>query len=510
MRGSGIIMHIASLPSNYGIGTFGKAAYEFVDFLEKTGQTYWQILPLGQTSYGDSPYQSFSAYGGNPYFIDLDILCKENLLKKSDLKGIKWSYIDEKVEYEVLYNNRYVVLKKAFKEFMKTPCVNYEKFKAENSWWLYDYAVFMSIKAKNNDVSWLEWEEKEKLRDEKTIAALEISLKDEIEFIQFMQYKFFEQWYKLKAYANKKNVKIVGDIPIYVSMDSSDVWTNPDEFDLDEKTLAPNKVAGCPPDAFTADGQLWGNPLYNYEKMKKNNFKWWVSRVKAASELYDITRIDHFRGFDEYYAIPYGDETARNGAWQQGPGYSLFEAIKSELGDIDIIAEDLGFMTKTVRKLLKKCKYPGMKILQFGFNPEQNDSEYFPHNLPKNCVAYTGTHDNSTVVGWWNLADKKTRKHCKSYLDVNSAKKVPAAMIKSLFASCADTVIIPWQDYMELDDSTRINIPSTLGGNWEYRCKKSDFTPEIEARILDLTQTYYRMAPKPKKKKDKKSKKKSK
>ncbi len=492
MRGAGILLPVSSLPSNYGIGALGKSAYNFVDFLEKSGQKFWQILPMGQTSYGDSPYQSFSTFAGNPYFIDLDVLISEGLLEKADVEDIKWEYIPEKVEYAILYENRYVVLKKAFENFKKEACEDFETFKTLNADWLYDFALFMSIKAKNDDVCWLEWDENEKLRDEATMEKLGVELKDEIEFRQFIQYKFFEQWNKLKEYANKKGIKIVGDIPIYVALDSADVWTNRDEYDLDDNGY-PNTVAGCPPDAFSDDGQLWGNPIYAWDKMAKSGFKWWIKRIKSANEMYDITRIDHFRGFDEYYSIPFGEETARNGEWVKGPGYSLFEVLKKELGNIDIIAEDLGFLTDSVRKMLKKCKYPGMKILQFGFNPEHADGEYLPHNYPKNCIAYTGTHDNSTTVGWHALQNRKTKKHIANYLDIKSSKQTTSKMIKVLFACVADTVIIPIQDYLELDDSARINIPSTLGGNWEWRATDEQISNELADYIKQLTEKYYRI-----------------
>ncbi len=491
MRGAGILLPVSSLPSNYGIGAMGKAAYNFVDFLEKAGQKFWQILPMGQTSYGDSPYQSFSTFAGNPYFIDLDVLIEEGLLVKKDVTSVKWDYIQEKVEYATLYENRYVVLKKAYSNFDKTS-EDFTTFKEKNADWLYDYALFLSIKAKNDDVCWLEWEENEKLRDEVTLKKLDKELAEEIDFRQFIQFKFFEQWEKLKAYANAKNIKLVGDIPIYVALDSADVWTNRGEYALDEKGY-PTKVAGCPPDSFSEDGQLWGNPIYDWEKMKATGYKWWMKRIKSANEMYDITRIDHFRGFDEYYAIPFGDETARNGIWEKGPGYDLFAVLKKEIGNINIIAEDLGYLTNSVRKLLKKCKYPGMKVLQFAFNPEHADGEYLPHNYTANCVAYTGTHDNSTTVGWYATQNRKVKKHIANYLDIKSSKVVVDKMIKSLFASVADTVIIPLQDYIELDDTARINIPSTLGGNWEWRATDTQINSKLADYIRKITENYYRV-----------------
>ncbi len=492
MRRCGILLPISSLPSPYGIGTFGKTAYDFVDFLEKAGQSYWQILPLGQTSYGDSPYQSFSTFAGNPYFIDLTLLIQEGLLTQKEVDAVNWGADPHDIDYAGIYHKRYPLLRTAYKRFCKTPQTAFERYKKKERHWLLDYALFMSIKQKNNDVCWYDWTDEEKNRVKECMQKRREELADDIAFWQFLQFMFTSQWQALKAYANQKGIGIVGDIPIYVALDSADVWTNPKEYDLD-KQKKPNKVAGCPPDAFTADGQLWGNPLYNWTAMQKNNYRWWISRVRYATELYDLTRIDHFRGFDEYYAIPYGDKTARNGVWQQGPGMDLFHAIADQLGEVPIIAEDLGFLTDTVRKLLKDCGYPGMKVLQFGFNPELSDGEYLPHNYPKNCIAYTGTHDNSTTLGWWQLADRKTRRHCKEYLDVKRADQVVPRMIVSLYQSVADTVIVPMQDFLLLNDTARTNIPSTVGGNWQWRCDPIDLNDTLAASIHQLAKRYYRL-----------------
>ena len=391
-------MPVFSLPSKYGIGCFSKEAYKFVDKLKKAGQSYWQILPLGPTGYGDSPYQSFSTFAGNPYYIDLKTLIKEGLLTKKECKAYDFGENDKEIDYEKIYRSRFKVLKKAYDRFEKNE--EFTSFINENDYWLEDYALYMAIKDRNNGVSWKEWEAPLRDRDEAALAQAREELAEEIDFYRFQQYEFDRQWKKLHAYANAQGVKIIGDIPIYVAFDSADTWASPKLFQFDENNN-PTGVAGCPPDAFSATGQLWGNPLYNWEYHKETGYAWWIQRIAYCLKLYDVVRIDHFRGFDEYYAIPYGDETAVNGKWMPGPGMDLFRAIEAKLGRPEIIAEDLGFLTSSVLKLLEDSGFPGMKVLQFAFDARES-SNYLPHTYPTNCVVYTGTHDNDTTRGWYH------------------------------------------------------------------------------------------------------------
>ena len=487
-RSAGILLPISSLPSDYGIGCFSKSAYEFVDWLKEAGQTYWQILPLGPTSYGDSPYQSFSTFAGNPYFIDLDTLVEEGVLDKKDCEKVNWGKKPDDVDYEKIYKGRYPLLRKAYEnsDISKNP--DYQKFVAENSWWLSDYALFMAVKDRFGGVEWTKWAEDIRLRWNNAMDYYREELYFDIEFQQYMQFKFYEQWMKLKSYANSKGIQIIGDIPIYVAFDSADTWANPKLFQLDEENL-PVAVAGCPPDAFSATGQLWGNPLYAWDYHKKTGYDWWMKRVACCFKLYDIIRIDHFRGFDEYYAIPYGDETAENGEWMPGPGMDLFLKMKETLGDLPIIAEDLGFLTDTVRQLLKDSGYPGMKVLEFAFVAGE-DSDYLPHNYDKNCVVYTGTHDNDTLQGWYQTLSEEDKEMTKEYLNnpYTPDEEVHWDFISLAMRSVADTCIIPVQDYLGLGNKARINMPSTLGGNWMWRMKKGAFTDELIKKIRKTTE----------------------
>lgn len=493
MRASGILMHISSLPSDYGIGTMGKEAYKFVDFLVEAKQVYWQILPICPTSYGDSPYQSFSTHAGNPYFIDLDMLCEDGLLEKSDYKNIKWGQDKTKVDYENLYNKRFPVLRKAFENFKKTDLTKFNLFLEENNMWISNYALFMSIKNENNGKSWLEWEDNGlKYRDSHALWLFRSSHEDDVMFWEFLQFKFFEQWHKLKTYANERGVQIIGDIPIYVALDSAAVWVYPDLFDLDEN-LNPRAVAGCPPDGFSPTGQLWGNPLYNWDRHKETGYNWWIDRLKASAELYDMVRIDHFRGFDGYYAIPYGDKTAEHGEWREGPGIEFFRFIESRMGKMPIIAEDLGFLTPSVLQMLSESGFPGMKVLEFAFDPRE-ESNYLPYNYDKNCVVYIGTHDNDTIIGWANDMDKETMDFCRKFLDIDGKDDHDLVwkFIKTAFACVGDMVIIQMQDYLELGSQARMNIPSTLGGNWEWRAERKAFTKALAKKIAEITRTYGR------------------
>ena len=497
MRKCGVLMPISSLPSRFGIGGFSKEAYDFVDFLAAGGQSLWQLLPLGPTGYGDSPYQSFSAFAGNPYFISLDALIEEGLLTEQECEDCDYGDNPEYVNYEKIYNTRFKLLRKAFERSNILEDEKYQSFVEENKEWLKDYAMYMAIKDSKQGIAWIEWDEDIRLRRPEAMARYENELADAINFYCYQQYLFTTQWTALKAYANKKGIEIVGDIPIYVSFDSSDTWANPELFQLNEENI-PTAVAGCPPDAFSATGQLWGNPLYRWDYHEQTGFAWWIRRLAYCFKIYDVVRIDHFRGFDEYWAIPYGDATAEFGRWEKGPGYALFEAVKKALGNRQVIAEDLGFLTPSVLKLVKKTGYPGMKILQFAFDPRE-ESDYLPHNYPKNCVVYTGTHDNDTVNGWIAALGRKDLAFAKKYIGVKRTSDICSNLIRTALACVADTAVIPLQDYLELGTEARINTPSTLGGNWEWRVKADACTPELSARMLDLAQTFGRIVRKKKK-----------
>ena len=494
-RGAGILMHIASLPGEYGIGTLGKEAFKFAEFLETAGLKYWQILPLGHTSYGDSPYQCFSAIAGNPYFIDYDILREEGILREEDYKNENYGDNLEKIDYGTIFESKNKVLKRAYNNFkkgnLKELAQKVEKFKEENSFWLEDYALYMSLKNHFNLVSWQEWPDDIKKREPEAIKKYKESLKDEIEFWSFVQYLFFEQWNALKDYTNSLGIEIIGDIPIYVAEDSVDAWSAPENFKMNLKEMKPLFVAGCPPDMFSETGQLWGNPIYDWDAMKKNNYKWWISRIRESLKLYDIVRIDHFRGFESYWQIPYGEPTAVNGKWVKGPGMSLFNAVKKELGEINVIAEDLGFLTDEVKEFLKETGYPGMKILEFGFGG--GDSEYLPHNYIKNCIAYTGTHDNDTFLGWFEkTGTKKEVRNAIKYLGLNEEEGYNWGFIRGIWSSVADTAIAPMQDFLNLGNEARVNLPSTLGTNWQWRAKKEDINENLANKIYKFTKLYGR------------------
>ena len=493
MRKSGILLPVSSLPSAYGIGCFSREAYEFIDKLKTAGQSYWQILPLGPTSYGDSPYQSFSSFAGNPYFISLDGLVEEGYLTREDCTSCDFGDNEEYVDYEKLYKNRFLLLRKAYENSHIQDKEEFQAFVRENKDWLDNYALYMAVKAHFDNTCWVEWDEDIKLRKPEALKKYQKEFADEIGFYQFQQYLFAKQWKALKAYANQNGIKIIGDIPIYVAFDSSDAWANPELFQFDEN-CNPIAVAGCPPDGFSATGQLWGNPLYRWEYHKETGYAWWLNRLKATFEKYDVLRIDHFRGFDEYYAIPYGEPTAENGKWEPGPGYDLFKTMKEVLGKKEIIAEDLGFLTPSVLKLVKKTGYPGMKVLQFAFDSRE-ESDYLPHNYTKNCVVYTGTHDNDTTEGWFTALSARDRRFCRRYLDMKGRGRgrIHTALIRTALASVADTAIIPMQDYLGLDSRARINTPSTLGNNWKWRMKADAFTGELAEEIRKITKLYGRL-----------------
>ncbi len=489
-RGSGILMHISSLPSPYGIGTLGDAAYEFVDFLKAAGQKYWQVLPISPTGYGDSPYQSYSTFAGNPYFIDFEELTRLGNLSPDEYKNLYWGKACDKVDYEAISQNKIKVLRAAYLADRDAMRDKLHAFRAEESYWIENYAMFMALKGENDGLPYWEWSEELKLRKPEAMAEAFNRLSEELEFWVYVQYRFFEQWNKLRVYANENGIKIIGDIPIYVAEDSADAWARSDVLWLDENRR-PVRVAGCPPDYFSPKGQLWGNPLYNWDYLKETNYEWWVLRVKATLKVCDIVRIDHFRAFSAYYAIPFGNEDAVEGEWLEGAGIHFFDVLKAELGgNPPIIAEDLGLMDDGVRNLLKATKFPGMKVLQFAFDP-RGDSDYLPHKYDKNCVAYIGTHDNDTLLGWYNSDGESVQKFAKEYLRFD--RDVTEGFFAGLMSSVADVAIVTMQDILKLDETARMNTPGVMGGNWQWRLKNNSvFTDDTAKKLAAVTRRYGR------------------
>lgn len=490
MRKVGVLLPISALPSKYGIGTFSKEAYDFVDFLEKSGQKLWQILPMGPVGYGDSPYQSFSTFAGNPYYIDLEALIEKGWISREECEACDFGQADDTIDYGKLYQSRFDILRKAFERSNIGQDPDFKWFVGENAYWLEDYALYMAVKNVFSGRSWMEWADDIKYRWNNALDYYREKYKEEILFYEFQQFLFFQQWFALKRYANEKGIQIIGDIPIYVAFDSADTWSHPELFQLGEGSV-PIAVAGCPPDAFSATGQLWGNPLYRWDYHRQTNYAWWISRIAHCFHIYDVVRIDHFRGFDEYYAIPYGDKTAENGHWEKGPGYDLFRAIKERLGDKPVIAEDLGFLTRSVMELVERTGYPGMKILQFAFDSRESGN-YLPYNYSHNCVVYTGTHDNDTVVGWFEKLAQEDKNLAYDYLNIKNSKDIHWRMIRECFASVADTAIIPMQDYLGLDSRARLNTPSVVGGNWLWRMDKSACTDALADKIREMEGIYGR------------------
>ncbi|HEX9024907.1 MAG TPA: 4-alpha-glucanotransferase [Clostridium sp.] len=491
-RGSGIIMHIASLPGKYGIGTFGKEAYDFGDFLKKAGQKYWQILPLGPTSFGDSPYQSFSAFAGNPNFIDFDILRKDGLLKSEDYDSINFGENSEDIDYGLIFKQKLIILRKAYNNFKLKKIEGLKEFQENESYWLDDYSLYMALKNHFDLKSWQTWDEDIRLRKKEAMSRYEIELKEEINCWKFLQYEFYKQWKELKSYVNDLGIEIIGDMPIYVAEDSADVWGNPEAFLLHKKTLKPLKVAGCPPDIFAATGQLWGNPIYDWNYMEKTDYKWWVDRIRQSLNLYDVLRRDHFKGFESYWSIPYSEDTAENGEWVKGPGIKVFNAIKDKLGDVNIIAEDLGTLTEETIKLRDDTGFPGMKILTFGFDTDSSNP-FLPHNYEKNFIVYTGTHDNDTVRGWMETtAPKEDVEKAIEYLSLTKEEGYNWGVIRGVWSSIADVSIAQMQDFLNLGNEARINLPSTIGNNWRWRVKEDAFTNELAEKIYKLTKLYGR------------------
>ena len=490
-RFSGVLMPMSSLPSNYGIGTMGKCAYEFVDFLAAAGQKYWQLLPLGPTSYGDSPYASFSTFAGNPYFIDLDMLIKDKLLKKSELEGINWGEDAQSVDYGAIYESRFKILRLAYKRGVERYSEEFAAFKQSKNW-LENYAVYMAVKAHFGMVSWTEWPDEDiRLHRWEAVERYKRELSEDVEFYSFIQFLFFRQWEALRSYAHEKGIQFIGDIPIYVALDSADVWSEPHFFLLDENNV-PTVVAGCPPDAFTEDGQLWGNPIYDWEKMRNDGYGWWIRRVDGAGQLYDVIRIDHFRGFESYWTVPYGDETARDGKWMPAPGMSLVGVLSSWFRDLRFIAEDLGYMTQEVKNLVRDSGFPGMKVLQFAFDAH-GESDYLPHLCDAPSVCYIGTHDNDTVQGWLDCSRKEDRKFASRYMHITEDEGWCWGFIRAGMSTASQLFVAQMQDILELPGWARMNTPGQPYGNWRWRMLPGAANKKLAKKLREYTATFRRL-----------------
>ena len=509
MRESGILYPISSLPSKFGIGCISREAFEFVDFLKNAGQGYWQILPIGPTGFGDSPYQPFSAFAGNPYFISPEKLIEEGLLTWDEANGFDFGNNEERVDYGALYNNRFTLLKIAYERFKERDGKkesDYKAFLKKENFWIDDYCLFMALKQKFEGQSWLDWDKEYRLRDEKTLTSAKKELEDDIDFFKFQQYEFDKQWSKLHEYATEKNIKIIGDIPFYVSLDGADAWSHPEAVQMD-KDAVPTVVAGCAPDAFSRTGQLWGNPIYDWVNRKASGYEWWMKRLERSYEFYDVVRIDHFHGFAEYYAVPYGDKTAENGKMHKGPGMDFFKAVEKKFGDVTdfkMIAEDLGTVTEENVKLLEDSGIPGMKVLQYAFTSW--DSCYITHRHTNHCVVYTGTHDNTPSRAWIEEIGDGDRDFVRRY--INSMNTDYGAFvwdfIREAYRSVADLCIIPIQDYLVLGKESRINSPGTADNNWQWRVKPGFLSNELALSIKKLAETYGRIPKEPETVKDEK------
>lgn len=490
-RSSGILLPISALPSPYGIGTLGKAAYAFVDFLAEAEQRWWQLLPVGPTSYGDSPYQSFSAFAGNPYYIDLEQLCAEGLLEPQEIVALDWGREPTKVDYAKIYENRFTLLHKAMQRGWEKNAAEIAAFTEENQRWLPDYALYMAVKRHFGMKAWIEWEDEAiRLHQAEAVESYRSLLAEDVRLFTFIQYEFFKQWNTLRSYAGKKGIGIIGDLPIYVAMDSADVWAEPQWFQLDEKNI-PHEVSGVPPDAFSADGQLWGNPLYDWEAMQRDGYGWWIRRIDGAAKLYDVLRIDHFRGLESYWAVPYGNADAKNGRWRKGPGMGLLSVLKNWFPQVEFIAEDLGFLTPEVEQLLRDSGFPGMKVLEFAFDSRE-PSNYLPHTYPAHCVCYVGTHDNETVMAWKERAAAEDIAMAVQYLGLHDAEGFHWGILRGGMGSVAELFIAQIQDYLGLGEEARMNTPGQIGGNWTWRLREGQITKELTAKIAEMTRLYGR------------------
>lgn len=491
-RKSGILLPLFSIPSNYGIGTLGEEAYKFIDFLADAGQRCWQMLPVGPTGFGDSPYQSFSSYAGNPYFIDLDFLISDGLLPLDEVQNIDWGKNPEKVNYQIMFKEREVLLRKAFARFEGHDDLHYRKFCLDNSEWLDDFSLFMSLKQHFKGLPWQDWDDENiKMRRPASLELYKQLLAEEISYHKVTQFLFYEQWETLHLYAKEKGIELIGDLPIYISMDSADAWVNAPFLELDEKGL-PLFVGGVPPDYFSKTGQLWGNPLYDWAKMKDDAYGFWMSRIKKAADMFECLRLDHFRGFESYYKIPYGELTAVNGKWEKGPGMDLIGRIREGFPKLKVIAEDLGELTEDVHRFVDRSGYPGMKVLQFAFGSDSS-SPHLPHNYKPNTCVYVGTHDNNTIRGWLEEEATSSERHfAKSYLRLRSDEGWNWGIISGALNSVAHLCIIQMQDYLDLPGCARTNIPGTIGGNWQWRLKRMDLCDGLAFKIRERTKVYGR------------------
>ena len=484
-------MAVSSLPSPYGIGTLGKEAYKFVDFLAQAGQSWWQMLPVGPTSYGDSPYQSFSSFAGNPYFVDLDTLKEDGLLTQEEIDSMDWGGDPGYVDYEKIYNSRFILLQKATERGWERDKEQVAAFVEENKGWLPDYALFMAVKKYFGMQAWTQWPDEDiRLRKAEAVERYRVELEEDVRLFTYIQYHFFLQWNKLRDYAHENGIGIIGDMPIYVALDSADVWAEPESFRLDEENK-PVEVAGVPPDYFSEEGQLWGNPLYNWDAMREDGYGWWIRRVGGAAKLYDILRIDHFRAFESYWAVPAEETTAKNGHWVKGPGMGLVGVLTGWFSDLQFIAEDLGFLTDEVKQLLQDSGLPGMKVLEFAFDSRE-PSNYLPHTYNTNCVCYAGTHDNTTLAAWRHEADPDDVAMAIRYLGLNEKEGFAWGILRGGLSSVADLFVAQMQDYLELGAESRMNTPGVLGGNWQWRMKKGQITEELTRKIADMAWIYGR------------------
>lgn len=491
MRASGILMHITSLPGPYGVGTMGEPAFRFVDFLKKAGQQYWQILPLTPTGYGNSPYQSCSTFAGNPYLIDLSALIEQGLLLRQEVEAVSWGTCETKTDFGALYENRLRILRLAYRRFEGGPA--FETFCRDNGNWLPDFALFMALKEAHAGRPWYEWETELKFRQPEAIWQARRKMADSIRFYCFVEYVFFTQWDRLRAYAHENDVEIIGDVPIYVPLDSADVWGSPELFFLDE-ALNPIAVAGCPPDGFTENGQLWGNPLYRWDRMAQDRYAWWMHRLEAAGKLYDVIRMDHFRGLESYWAVPFGDKTARGGMWVKGPGLDFVQTIKNRLPHLRMIAEDLGYMTQEVMELREASGYPGMRVLAFAFDTREPSSDFLPHNFERHTVCYTGTHDNVTMRQWFDTASEEAVAYAREYMALTEDEGLVRGVIRTAMSSVADLCIIPMQDYLDIGAAGRMNLPGSMSdANWTWRVSPDACSEALAEEIGRVTGLYGRL-----------------
>lgn len=492
MRASGILLHISSLPSPYGIGTLGKEAFRFVDFLSAAGQSYWQILPMNPTNESFSPYQAFSSFAGNHYFIDLDTLIEEGWLRRKEVDAVDWGDDPAKVDFECMAASRLKLLHRAYDRFICSPNRDFMRFVQQEKDWLREYAIFMALRERYEGAEWSQWELPLRRHQEAALREATADLRYEITFHYFLQYEFYLQWTRLREYCRSKGVRLIGDVPIYVPYDSADVWANPELFQLNAE-LTPTAVAGCPPDDFNADGQLWGNPLYNWKAMAEDGYGWWLRRLRAAARMYDVIRIDHFRGLESYWAVPYGAPNAAKGTWKKGPGLEFIHMLRKKLRGLSFIAEDLGFLTPEVNELRKASGFPGMKVLEFAFDPSE-PSSYLPYNHEANCVCYTGTHDNATVMQWYAELPEEQQDFARRYLGLNDEEGIHWGVIRGGMSSVAKLFVAQMQDYLALPAGARMNEPGIINDqNWRWRMLPEAADAELCEQIREMTATFFRL-----------------